>query len=105
MLMTVPGTMLANKHSVSKRRWEARTHGIQPVSPARRVDLPNGRSLIFNREAIFGGVTIRSHADVQLGAIGTRDKALRPMVVNGAARQLGHLCRGPFELGVARSVS
>src|ERR1700728_4746233 len=54
------------------------------------IDLPHRRALLLDRETILRRVAIRAYADIKLGAVAVRDETLRPMMVDGAARQNGH---------------
>src|SRR6476659_5125937 len=55
------------------------------------IDLPDRRASLFYIEPVFGDVTVRSNADVELGSVRTGGEGLRPMVVDWTCRQVRNL--------------
>ena len=64
-----------------------------PRLAGRRIDLENRSATLLFVQTVFGGVAVRTDAHIQFGAVGARDEALGPVMVDRAAGQVHDFLR------------
>src|SRR5690606_15131610 len=67
----------------------AQAAGEDAPGPGRPIDLPDGGAVFLGLYAVLGDVAVGADADIELGAVGAGDKALRPVVIYRPAGKRG----------------
>ena len=73
-----------------------------PGLARRRIDRHDPRAVLFPAEPVLARIAVGADADIEARSIGRGGKALRPVIVDGPRRQLGHL--GPLSRDLGSAV-
>ena len=82
----------------------AQAAGKNAVRAALGVNFPDGGTASLGRHAVFRHVAVGADRDIELAAIRTGNDVFRPVMVDGAARQVHHLDRRGANGGFATLV-
>src|SRR5262249_52307982 len=79
----------------------AQSAGKNPKAAAGAIDLEDGGAVMLGLHPVLGDVAVRADADIELRAVGTRNQALGPVMIDRPAWQWSQRRTRCGDFGVA----